>query len=111
MPKRKGIPAPSLPKSHLAALAAAGFTVMVYLNQSIEVEGGSREWLPRIAVGTNPNGGFRLVEWLPASHPSNIYDFDGWQTYSGHSCGGMCKEIGQALSWFNWLEEQKAGKK
>lgn len=107
MPKAKAPETPALPKSHLTALREMGFTVMEYLPQSVEVEGGDREWLPRLCVGTDPNGKFRIVEYLPKGHPSNAYGFDGWQPITEFSGGGMCREIGQALGWFKWLEEQK----
>lgn len=106
-----------LPASHLIALADAGFTVISYLNMAIAVEtpdGSTRnEWLPRLCIATGPGSvapsgkGYRVIEWLPACHPSNVYGFDGWQAHDNHTCGGMSQTILQALGWFEWHEESK----
>lgn len=81
--------------------------MMAYLPTYVKVEDGSLEWLPRLCVGTDPLGKFRIMEWLPKEHPSNAYDSDGWSVMTEHSSGGHYATIGQALGWFNWLEEQK----
>jgi hypothetical protein len=100
-----------LPDSHLVALHNAGFTVVSYLDKCVRVnlEGQERtEWLPRLCVAPSPSGkGYRVIEWLPACHPSNAYGFDGWSPVDNHAWGGMCKTVGQALSWFDWHEKQR----
>lgn len=114
MARKKQIPAlPTLPTSHLIALDTAGFQVVRYLDKAVRVsvEGGEdrSEWLPALCVapGDTPKH-YKVIQWLAKDDPQNAYSFDGYQPSNGHSFGGMCETIGQALGWFTWQAEQKA---
>lgn len=110
--KRKQISEIQLPSSHLVALSEAGFTVVRYLNEAVMVGMGGDatrlEWLPSlcIAPGDRENE-YRVIEWMPVSHPANHYNFSGWLVSNGNTFGGLCESIGQALWWFKWHAESK----
>lgn len=103
--RRKPLPTPALPPSHLEAIRAAGFDVIGWQHVAVRVrcaDGEERnEWLPR-----------DLVHWekrLFISYGIHAgYPDPGWSPTDGRHWGGHHDTVTSALAWFGWLEAQKA---
>lgn len=98
---------PALPPSHLQAMGAAGFVALSWQNVSIEVQSTDdkpcREWLPRHLVNWEKH---QFIEYQEAGDNANNYATSGWSPSTGHTHGGHCSTVQNALAWFPWLEDQ-----
>lgn len=104
MAKRK--PTPAEPRrSHLAAMDEAGFEALTWQHVAVEVTrlDGSigSEWLPEHMVNWEKR---RFVRF----NRDNTYSFAGWEPMDGHTFGGRYDTPQGALSWFRWLDAQRA---
>lgn len=101
--------AETLPTSHLEAMANAGFEPIRYQNKSIACrcsdERERNEWLPATFINWEKK---QVAEFFKAGDGN--YDFDGWESSVGHTFGGRHPTVQGALSWFQWLERQRAAK-